>query len=467
MLLTISTTHQPATDLGYLLHKNPSRLQTFNLSFGKAHVFYPEASDERCEAALLLDVDPIDLVRGKTGSPDSGPLEQYVNDRPYAATSFMSVAISSIFGTALAGRCKERPELVDLPLPLTATIHALPCRGGVDIVNRLFEPLGYTVALTNRPLDEHFPAWGASPYCDATISGTVTLHDLLSHIYVLIPTLDGAKHYYIGDEEVEKLLRHGEGWLGSHPERDTIVRRYLRHKRSLMRDAIARLEQDDAQQEDETDTSITDEEQTVERRLNLHEQRLVAVLTTMTEVGANRVLDLGCGEGRLTAMLLREKQFHEIAAMDVSHRALERAADKLRIERMPETQRRRLNLFQGSLIYRDKRLEGFDAAAVVEVIEHLDPPRLASFERVVFEFARPGTVVITTPNAEYNTLFETLPAGEFRHKDHRFEWTRAEFETWGDRIADRFSYNVRYAPIGPEDADLGAPSQMAVFSRVH
>lgn len=465
MLFTISTTHTPATDLGYLLHKNPARLQTFTQPFGKAHVFYPEATEERCTAALVLDIDPIGLVRGKAGSKGDGPLEQYVNDRPYAATSFLCVAIADVFGTALAGRSKERPDLVQQALPLTATIHALPCRGGVDVVNRLFEPLGYTVVTEGRPLDETFPNWGPSPYFNVTISGTVRLSDLLSHVYVLVPTLDNEKHYFIGDEEVEKLLRHGEGWLAAHPERDLIVRRYLRNKRTLMRDALSQLEREESGDEDDAQAAHDREEEAVERKLNLHEQRLAAVLAALQESGAKRVLDLGCGEGRLLAMLIRESQFREILGMDVSHRALEIAADRLRLDRMPEAQRQRLTLFQGSLIYRDKRLAGFDAAAIVEVIEHLDPPRLAAFERVLFEFARPGTVAVTTPNAEYNVLFETLPAGKFRHKDHRFEWSRAQFETWGDAIAERFQYTVRYAPIGPEDAQHGAPSQMAIFTR--
>ena len=465
MLLTISTSHHPATDLGYLLHKHPSKRQTFRQTFGSAHVFYPEATDERCTVAMLLDVDPIGLVRGKAGSQDSGPLDQYVNDRPYAATSLLSVAIADVFGTAMAGRCKERPELVSQPLPLTTTVTALPCRGGIDVVARLFEPLGYTVTTESVPLDDRYPAWGAAPYVNLTIAATVPLSSLLSHLYVLIPTMDGDKHYFIGDDEVDKLLRNGEGWLAGHPERDLIVRRYLRNQRSLMNDALARLSEDTAEEIDGIQSSKDREEEAVERKVNLHEQRLVAVFSALKESGARRILDLGCGEGRLIAMLIREPAFTEILGMDVSHRALEIATDRLKVDRMPEQQRTRLSLIQGSLMYRDERLAGFDAAAIVEVIEHLDEPRLAAFERVVFEFACPGTVVITTPNSEYNELFESLPAGKFRHRDHRFEWTRAQFETWGDNIAERFGYLVSYSPVGPLDADHGAPSQMAVFQK--
>ena len=466
MLLTITSTHVPATDLGYLLHKNPARAQSFDLSFGQAHVFYPEATPQRCTAALLLDVDPVALVRGRPGRGSAGrTLAQYVNDRPYVASSFLSVAIAQVLGTALGGRCKEKPEAALTPLPLEARLHVVPSRGGEEFLRRLFEPLGYAVQAEPYPLDDHFPDWGPSPYFSVTLTGTVRLSDLLTHLYVLIPALDSGKHYAIGDDEVEKLIQKGEGWLAGHPEKETIVYRYLKHRRSLVRDALEQLTQAEQPETDDTEERHDREEEIVERKISLHEQRLGAVLAALKGSGAARVLDLGCGEGRLLGLLLGERQFKIILGMDVSYRSLEVAQDKLRLDRLPPTQRERIALIHGSLIYRDKRLEGFDAAAVVEVIEHLDPPRLAAFERSLFEFARPGTVVVTTPNVEYNPMFETLPAGQFRHKDHRFEWTRAEFEAWANNTGARFGYTARFLPIGPEDALVGAPSQMAVFEK--
>lgn len=273
MLLTITTTHQPATDLGYLLHKHPARLQSFGLAFGQAHVFYPEATDARCTAALLLEVDPIGLVRGRGATSD-----QYVNDRPYVASSFLSVALAEVFRSALAGNCKDRPALVDQPLPLEATIAALPCRGGDEILERLFAPLGYRVASEGRPLDPRFPDWGESPYRTVTLSGTTRLRDLLAHLYVLIPVLDNEKHYYVGDDEVEKLLRRGEGWLGAHPERDLIARRYLKHQRSLTDEALARLVAAEVPDPDAAEERHAGEEEAAERRISLNEQRLGAVV---------------------------------------------------------------------------------------------------------------------------------------------------------------------------------------------
>lgn len=463
MLLTITTTHQPATDLGYLLHKHPGRFQSFDLSFGKAHVFFPEATEARCTAALLLDVDPVGLVRRK--GPDGGfALGQYVNDRPYVASSFLSVAIGDVFGTALNGRSKERQELAERPLPFQAGLAVVPCRGGEGLLRGLFEPLGYSMDVRRHPLDEEFPEWGESRHFTVELAAETRLRDLLAHLYVLIPVLDDDKHYWVGEDEIDKLLRHGAGWLGGHPERELIARRYLKHRRSLARAALARLADDQPDPDAEAEAENL-EEAAVEDRIDLHAQRLGAVVAVLKGLGGRRVLDLGCGEGRLLRLLLADPTFAEIAGVDVSVRALEVAADRLRLDRLPAKERERIRLLHGSLTYRDARLTGFDAAAVVEVIEHLDPARLAAFERVLFEFARPGAVVLTTPNREYNALFPTLPAGRFRHRDHRFEWTRAELRAWADRVAATHGYAVRSLPIGPEDPERGAPTQMAVFAR--
>ncbi|MGH9767080.1 MAG: 3' terminal RNA ribose 2'-O-methyltransferase Hen1 [Blastocatellia bacterium] len=463
MLLTITNTQPPATDLGYLLHKNPVRPQSFDLTFGRAHVFYPEATDERCSAALLLDVDPVGLVRNRRGPSGEGrALEQYVNDRPYVASSFLSVAIARVFGSALAGRSKERESLVEARLPLEAAISVLPCRGGEEFLRRLFEPLGYVVTARRRALDEQFPEWGESQYFTVELRSRCRVRDMLSHLYVLIPVLDNDKHYWVGDDEVEKLLRHGSSWLASHPEREMITRRYLKHRHSLVKEALSQLVEEDADAKAEQHAN---EEAVIEERISLNAQRINAVVTALTQCGARRVVDLGCGEGKLLRALLEEKSFTEIAGVDVSYRALEIARDRLKLDRLPQKPQSRIRLMQGSLTYRDRRLAGYDAATVIEVIEHLDPPRLSAFERVLFELAKPGAVVMTTPNVEYNVKFDGLPAGRLRHKDHRFEWTRNEFQDWANSAAERFEYSVRFAPIGAEDEIVGAPTQMAVFIR--
>jgi 3' terminal RNA ribose 2'-O-methyltransferase Hen1 len=320
------------------------------------------------------------------------------------------------------------------------------------------------VTADSGSLDATFPDWGTSPYRSVHLRATCSLADLLNHLYVLIPVLDNEKHYWVGRDELEKLLRKGEGWLKSHPEQELIARRYLRHKSSLVRIALERLSDDDSGDQDASDRAHADEEQTLERPIRLNDLRLDAVIQALLASGARRVVDLGCGEGRLLSRLLKEKQFEEIVGVDVSPRALEIAGRRLRLDEMAPRQRDRIKLLQGALTYRDKRLAGFDAAALVEVIEHLDPPRLDALERVIFDAMRPRTVIVTTPNREYNAKFEFLPAGALRHRDHRFEWTRAEFRAWADSTAARHGYGVDLNGIGEVDAELGPPTQMAVFT---
>lgn len=463
MLLTISTTHRPATDLGYLLHKNPARLHMVELNFGRALIAYPEASDERCTFALGVEVDPIALVRGKGAG--EGLLDQYVNDRPYAASSFLSVALSRALGAAMSGRSKHRAELSEQVLPLEATVTPLAARGREGVAESLFAPLGYSVEAVPHPLDPDLPDWGDSAFVTLHLRGTVRLRDLLAHLYVLVPVLDNSKHYFISSDEVDKLLAKGKGWLETHPEKDLIVTRYLTRRKTLIREALARLADGAADEEEAVHEARDEQEQSLEKPIRLNDQRMTAVASALIESGARSVVDLGCGDGRLMRELLQHRQFTTIAGIDTSLRALEIAERRLKIDRMTPRQRGRVALLHGALTYRDNRLAHYDAAALVEVIEHLDAERLPALERVVFEFARPATIVVTTPNREYNALFEGMAPGAMRHADHRFEWDRAEFETWARAVAARHGYSVSFLPVGEVHETWGPPTQMAVFAR--
>lgn len=464
MLLTLTTTHHPATDLGYLLHKNPDRVHTQELPFGTGRLFYPEAHAARCTAALLLEIDPVGLVRKERQAAFA--LQPYVNDRPYAASSFLSVAIVRMFGTLLSGRSKERPELLDAPLPMEAVIHALPCRGDTALIRELFEPLGYKVSMTVPPLDATFENWGESPFATVTLTRTIPVRELLSHLYVLIPVLDNQKHYFINEEEVDKLLHHGEGWLQSHPKKALITRRYVSYLGSLTRLALHRLseEGDDAGQ---TPTQKADAAETAlesTRNVPLYQQRIDAITEVLLSHNVRTVLDLGCGEGRLLRRLKQEKPLLQIAGCDAGIRSLEIAKERLQPERQQRHEPEIL-LFQSALTYRDKRFDAYEALVLSEVIEHIDPSRLEALGEAVFG-ARPALLIVTTPNREYNVLFETLAAGALRHADHRFEWNREEFVQWASEAARCYGYEVTLQSIGEVDAEHGAPTQMAVFTRV-
>ena len=477
MLLRLETTavgDSPATDLGYLLGKHPGRCQTFSLSYGHAHVFYTAADAARCEAALLMDVDPVRVTRGR----DRQSAELYVNDRAYVASSLLSTTLSQVYGSALNGRCRDREDLAALPRPLTARLDVLPSRGlsPADV----FEPLGYAVEQTTGPLDPTRPDWGERPYRSVTLRARTRLADLLEHLYVLVPAFDGRKHYFVDAGEVDKLVARGGDWLASHPLRNQITRRALRWQSGLVRHALSRLADaagDEAGSEvaeagDGTAAAVADRVEAQDfasaDAVPLNTLRHEAVFAALLESGAASVLDLGCAEGQLVKRLRDEQQFRRIVGADISTQALQTASRLLRLDQPPPSADGpppRVTLIQASATYRDDRLAGFDAAAVVEVIEHLDPPRLAAFEAVLFEHARPRTVVLTTPNGEYNVLYPGLAEGAMRHPDHRFEWSRRQFADWSEGVATRHGYDVRREDIGAADVKVGSPTQMAVFTR--
>jgi 3' terminal RNA ribose 2'-O-methyltransferase Hen1 len=465
MLLTISTTHQPATDLGYLLAKHPAKLQTFEVPGGQAHVFYPEVTPERCTAALMLNLDPVLLTRQEGERVNEFALQPYVNDRPYVASSWLSTAIIKVFSSALNGRCREYPDMPLEDWPFEAVLSAIP--GSDESLRRLFEPLGYAVETQRDLNDPHFPEWGQSRYVTLTLRKTCRLAELLSQLYILIPVLDHDKHYFQAGDEAEKLLAKGGDWLEQHPEKNFIIRRYL-HRSGLVKNfnALAEAAQEPEAPESENISApdALTEPKPEGRDFRLHDLRLHSAFARVKAVGARSVLDLGCGEGKLLRLLLDEPQFERIMGMDVSLYALGIAKRRLKLDRMNERDQARITLAQGSVTYRDRRMEGFDAAVMVEVIEHLEPHRLPAMERTVFEYARPGTVVVTTPRAEYNQRFESLAAGAFRHSDHRFEWTEQEFQDWGNRIAAAYHYAVFFTGIGEPFETFGVPSQMAIFT---
>ncbi len=466
MLLTITLKSEPGehylpSDLGYLLHKHPDHHQQFELSQGMAHVFYPEASETACQAALWVDIDAVDLVRRFRGDFGEGhALTQYVNDRPYAASSFLSVAIAKVFGSALNGNSKERQPLADAELPFEATLPVLPCRGGESLLRNLFEPLGYQVTAERLALDERFEEWGESAYYGVTLAHRCRLQQLLSHLYVMIPILDNDKHYWVSESEIEKLLRHGEAWIAGHPMKALIVKRYMKGQIGLSNRAMASLcvEEDEAPDEDEAQAQV-------EAKGSLNDQRLSTISDLVKERDVESIIDLGCGEGKLLQRVLPIKSVQRVVGLDVSIRALERAEQRLKLEQKPEKIRAKLSLIQGALHYRDARLEGFDMAVCMEVIEHMDEDRLDAFEKVLFQWAKPKAVIVTTPNVEYNVRYENLPEGRLRHSDHRFEWDRSTFQAWADSVASQFGYDTEYRAVGDLDAQVGSPTQMAVFTR--
>jgi 3' terminal RNA ribose 2'-O-methyltransferase Hen1 len=448
VLLTISSTHEPSDELGYLLAKHPNRVHSVELPFGTATVCFPEVGRARTTAALIVHVDPVGLVRraaGVNGSiPDGFALGQHVNDRPYSASSLLSVAISRSLGSALGGRSRERPELAATPIPLELGVPAV--RDADNLAATLFGPLGWRV--------ERNPV--GPVHAELRLSGTHRLAEALAQVYVLLPVLDDNKHYPVGAAEAEKLLRGGGEWLTTHPERELITRRYLRYRRRLISPMLQTLG---------VGTGETSTEETDTPPTPLRQRRRDAVLAQLRQAGAHRVLDLGCGDGALLAELVKDASFTEIVGVDASAGALSRAERRLRLDELAPSALQRLTLLHGALTYADKRLVGYDAAVLMEVIEHVDERRLPALRAAVFGTAAPGTVLVTTPNREYNVKYPDLPEGAFRHPDHRFEWDRARFGDWCSATAAEHGYRVHLHGIGDVDPLLGSPTQLAVFSK--
>lgn len=466
MLLTITVqlpaeSELDATDLSHLLRKHPDKVQAFELPVGQAHVFYPRYSAQETTVALLIDINAVDLVRSKRFRGDSGLLDYYVNDRPYASSSLSAVAIGKVFRSAMTGVSISQPQLAKTALPLVIDLPVVSIRGSKsdDLARRLFEPLGWVVEQRKIPLDEQLPQWGASQYSALRLRGELLLDQALRQLYVLLPVMDDSKHYWVNEDEAEKLSRQGEGWLFEHPERELITQRYLAHQKSLVHSANSLMEVKVFEPEAREQSAETG------RAVPLRVERARAVVETLKEHGAQRVIDMGCGPGALLLRLQADPFFTKIVGTDVSARSLERAAQSLHLDERSDAEQERIQLLHSSAVYRDDRLTGFDATVLMEVIEHVDPSRLAALQDAVFASSRSRIVIVTTPNVEYNQLYPDLEHGHMRHDDHRFEWDRRQFTDWARATADQHEYTVAFREIGSVDERVGTPTQMAIFSR--
>lgn len=482
MYFSLTSIGPAAADLSFLLRKHPDKVQRFDLPTGVATVFFPESSAERAEMTMVLTVDPIELIRNKSIRHGAGfPLGQFVNDRPYATTSLVSHAVAKVFSSAMTGGLASDPEAPFRRTDITLRLPALPVvahreLAGADLVRALFEPLGWTIAATPLPADPQHPEWGDSRYLDVTLSAHTTVADALRQFCALVPVVTDAQHYWVSSNQAEALVRLGtligseasseppadlasRSWLAGHSLAELIVRRYLVHQRDLVDECWALL---GGLPDAEGETGHA--EKVTQRAPRLADLRSAAIHAQLSGLGATSVVDMGCGEGALLRVLSRDASFRRLIGTDVDSRALRRAAESLNLFDADERLRDRVQLLHSSATYRDDRLKGADALVLMEVIEHLDADRLPTLVDTVFGFTRPGHVLVSTPNIEYNAFYPTPFETGYRHSDHRFEFTRAEFEEWASGIGEAYGYTVRFAGIGEADPEHGASTQMAVFT---
>ncbi|KAA9268247.1 3' terminal RNA ribose 2'-O-methyltransferase Hen1 [Corynebacterium amycolatum] len=441
-----SSPGESARDLGFILRKHPDRVHEAELKFGVARVFFPTATDAECTAALWVDIDRDELLKLKQYRADTFNLTGYINDRQWAASSLLTVALKSVFSTAMV--MEKTSPYDETPSDLTATVAAVP--GTEEEIRALFEPLGWKVTCDffNNIAGQKF-----SP--TVTLTGRATVRDLLNHLYILLPVLDGGKHYWVDDREIDKLAARAQDWLPEHPQREKILKRYLADQKGLVNEAVVKLAGEAGAIE------LASGDQTAKP---LNRQRQDRVLREVFSLRPRSVVDIGCGSGVLLGPMLENPRIAQIVGTDVSVGELRKAHKALNLDRMPERQAARVELFQSSVTYADERIANMDVAILMEVIEHVDADRLPALENNVFGLARPQYVIVTTPNSDYNACYPNLAPGQFRHLDHRFEFSRVEFRQWANGVADKFGYLVDFDGIGDVHETYGQPTQMAVFS---
>ena len=445
MQLTIQATGDNAKVMSHLLSKNPANLYERNQKGHLVRFFYSKFTDQEVEATIFVTPDPIELVQSNSNSYD---ITHYINDREFAVSSIFCSLIRSALGTALNGQPKEQyMEWVDHPFSLQFEFGPVVSTLTDQQLAELFEPLGFALAITRQEIDYSIRMKDESSARYLTLRGTKTLHESLRQLFVLIPVLDNYKHYYIDEKEIEKLERYGEGWLENHPLRDFIYRKSLRFK-----ELYSQVESQKPAGEPEVQV----------KKARLNELRYEKIAETVSQLKPESVVDFGSGEGKLSERLGLIAGVREILAVEPSQSAAVKAAARFHKAQenehftMPKT-------LWGSLFYFDERLQGKDAIILCEVIEHIDEDRLPKAMDTILHAYRPGALIITTPNREYNDVYEMEE--RFRHTDHRFEWTRAEFQQWCLERNNQEFYGLQFEGIGEEHDLQGHPTQMCIFTR--
>ncbi|TDL78499.1 3' terminal RNA ribose 2'-O-methyltransferase Hen1 [Peribacillus frigoritolerans] len=445
MQLTIKATGDNVKAISYLLSKNPNNLYERNHKGHLVRLFYSKFEETELEVTIFVTPDPIDLVKNNSNSYD---ITHYINDREFAVSSLFCSFIRSALGTALNGQPKEEySEWVNYRFSFQFEFGPVVSSLSDKQLKDLFEPIGYEVAISRPDIEYSFEMKDKSSARSICLKGMKTLQNGLRQLFVLIPVIDNYKHYYIDDKEIEKLERYGEGWLEDHPKRDYIYRQSLRFKEIF---SIVENKKTEEKKEEKIE------------KVRLNDLRYEKIIDFVNQMKPRSIVDFGSGEGKLSVRLGFADGVKEIMAVEPSQSATLKAIerfDKVKNKEkfvVPET-------IWGSLFYYDERLKGKDVMILCEVIEHIDEFRLPKVLDTILHDYQPNALIITTPNREYNEIYDM--EDHFRHNDHRFEWTRAEFRHWCEERNHRKIYDLQFEGIGEEHDRHGFPTQMCVFVR--
>lgn len=445
MQLTIQASGDNVKAISYLLSKNPDNLYERNHKGHLVRLFYSKFTEEEVEVTIFVTPDPIELLQNRSNSYD---ITHYINDREFAVSSIFTSFVRSALGTALNGQPKEEYlKWVSYRFPFKFQFGPVASTFSDLQIKDLFEPIGYEVSISRPEIDYAIDLKEKSSARMITLSANQTLQDALRHLFVLIPVIDDYKHYFIDEKEIEKLQRYGEGWLEEHPKRDSIYRQALRFK-----EIYSQVERPSSQEQ-------TDEEA---KKVRLNDLRYGKIVEKAEIMRPKSIVDFGSGEGKLSLRLGFLEGVKEILAVEPSE--IENLKAKRRFEKVkdqpnfvePET-------LWGSLFYFDERLKGKDLIILCEVIEHIDEYRLPKAMDMILHQYTPESLIITTPNKEYNVVYDMEE--NYRHSDHRFEWTRQEFREWCHARNHQNLYELEFLGIGQEHLSQGFPTQMCVFKR--
>lgn len=447
MQLTIRATGQDAKVISYLLAKNPNNLYERSVNGHFIRMFYSQFAEEEVEVTFFVTPDPIGLSSNQSEIYD---ITSYINDREFVVSSIFCTFLRTALGTALNGKPKEDYiSWVNHSFPLEFSFGPLASNLSNLEIEELFQPLGYEVAITYGEVNYRVNIKKKSTARYITLKGLTTLQKGLRQLFVLIPVLDNYKHYYIDEKEIEKIERYGEGWLDTHPQRQFILKQALRFK-----EVYSLVER---QSEEKQNTEV-------EQKVRLNDLRYEKIIQKVNEFkNRDTIVDLGSGEGKLSVKLGFVDGVKEILAVEPSESESIKALK--RFEKVQEKENFVMpKQIIGSLFYYDERLKNKDIIILCEVIEHIDAYRLPKIMRTILHDYRPKVLLITTPNKEYNEVYQ-LGDGAHRHSDHRFEWTREEFSDWCETQSEASEYNVTFDGIGEEHELYGYPTQMCIFTR--
>ncbi|MNM55135.1 RNA repair, ligase-Pnkp-associating, region of Hen1 [compost metagenome] len=434
--------------ISYFLGKNPINPYIKETKYGTIEVKFIEYKSNFVDVYIVFRSKGLEMVK----ESEFKGLEHYINDREFSISTIFLSNVKNSIGHVLSYDYDEIDTNFDFSLTLGPISTKLPN----EAILELFEPLGYDTEIKEIQLDYDFKIESSGVY-EITLNKTCNIVSLFRHIYVLIPVIDNYKHHFISKDEVDKLLRLGDGWLATHPKNEFISKRYVGYRESLFKTVITSLEN-----EKEVEESKIEEQK--EEKVGLGKLRYLEFAKQVENLGVTEVVDMGAGEGRLIELLAKNKNLNQLIACEPTLTGRQRM-----YARIDKLDRKKLlsikpQVIQSSLFYKDYRLVNKECIVLCEVIEHINADRIDNVMDIILNYNKPKHFIISTPNFEYNVLYETMKT-KFRHGDHRFEMTRKEFKEFIDKHAERCGYDVEYVGIGESHEQYGYATQMAVMKR--